>query len=90
MVAITWSPESRASTRLLSWSELGGVGSAGDGPMGLVDMGVAVFLVTRDVPRDVPGDPMVGEMATRVAFCGDAGVGSTLLSSANLLVVSLT
>jgi hypothetical protein len=68
MVAMRWSPESRVSTRLVMRGELGGVGSAGGGPMGIASMGVAFFLATRDGSRDVPREPMVGELATAVAL----------------------
>ena len=57
--------------------------------MGLVDRSVALFLVTRDVPVDVPGESMVGELVTIIELRGDARAGSTLSSGASRLVVSL-
>ena len=46
--------------------------------MGIAGIGVALFLVTRDGLRGVPREPMVGELATAAALCGDVGAGSTL------------
>jgi len=52
-------------------------------------MGVSLFLVTRDSSRDVPMEPMVGDLGTTIALCSEAEVGSTLSSGAIRLVVSL-